>query len=219
MIRKTALSAIVFRSAALLAPIALIGCASGPSAQELTLESAEHHQTFVQRFSNAYISREGDGDVDIVLIDRATQKRLEGQSDAAPTRQVMHMRVLWNPMRDQKADHNSASNATVHWYVMGNTPASEADVLEYQGTAFVSIDDSAPAELIIRNATVHPVACRGDLCDPVGPSLIYGTIHARHDSRRVRQVLTEVRTAVAAATGMPAHLSSAKPELPSSLAR
>jgi hypothetical protein len=218
--RKNALAAILFRSATLLAPIGLIGCAGGPPQQELTLESAEHHQTYIQRFSNAYLSREGDGDVDIVLIDRATQKRLDGKPDNAPTRQVMHMRVLWNPKRDQKTDHNTASNATVHWYVMGNTPASEADVLEYEGTAFVSIDDSSPAELSVRNATVHPVACRGELCDPVGPSVIYGTIHARQDGRRVRDVLAAVRTVVAAASGMPTHLSStAKPESPSSLAR
>lgn len=220
VMRKTALTAIVVRGAALLAPISLIGCAGGPPPQELTLESAEHHQTFIQRFSNAYLSREGDGDVDIVLIDRATLKRLDGKPDEAPTRQVMHMRVLWNPKRDQKADHNSASNATVHWYVMGNTPASEADVLEYEGTAFVSIDDSSPAELTIRNATVHPVACRGQLCDPVGPSVIYGIVHARQDGRRVRQVLTEVRSTVAVASGMPADVSSAaKAESPSSLAR
>lgn len=216
---KTFLRAILFRSGAVLIPIALIGCAGTPQ-QELTLQSPEHHQTFIQRFSNAYLSRTGDGDVDIVLIDRATRQRLDGKSDDAPTRQVMHMRVLWNPKRDQKADHNSASNATVHWYVMGNTHASPAEVLEYEGTAFVSIDDSTPAELTIRNATVHPVACRGGLCDPVGPSILYGTVHANHDARRVRQVLTEVRSTLAAASGMPANLTSApKPESPSSRAR
>ena len=219
--RKTALTAIVFRSAALLAPVALVaGCSSTPPQQELTLQSAEHNQTFIQQFSSAYLSREGDGDVDVVLIDRAAQQHLAGQQSAAPTQQIMHLRILWNPKRDQKADHNSASNATVHWYVMGNTPATETDVLEYAGTAFVSIDDSSPAELTIRNAAVHPVACRGGLCDPVGPSIISGTIFARRDAKAVRQALTGIRTAVAAANGMPGNLSSAaKPESPSSLAR
>lgn len=218
--RKNALSAIVFRSAALLAPIGLLGCAGEAPQQELTLQSAAHHCTFIQHFSDAYLSRDGEGDVDVVLIDQAARQRLEGKRCSAPTQQVMHLRILWNPQRDQKADHNSASNATVHWYVMGTTAASESDILEYAGTAFVSIDDSTPAELSIRNCAVHPVACRGDLCDPVGPSVISGIIHARQDRQRVRQVLSGVRTAVAAANALPAHLSSAaKPESPSSLAR
>jgi len=208
----------------LLAPIGLaaclVGCASGPPPQELTLQSSAQKQTFSQQFASAYLSRGGDGDVDVVLVDQAAQQRLDGRQGSAPTQQVMHLRVLWNPKRDQKADHNSASNATVHWYVMGNTPASEGDVLEYAGTAFVSIDDSTPAELTIRNASVHPVACRGDLCDPVGPSIISGTIHAHSNRQRVRQVLSSVRTAVATAGALPIHASSsAKPESPSSLAR
>lgn len=216
---KSALT-IVLRSAALLAPIGLMGCSSGPPPQELTLQSAQRHQVFIQQFANAYLGREGDGDVDIVLVDRAAEQQLDGKQSDAPTRQVMHLRVLWNPKRDQKADHNSASNATVHWYVMGNTPASESDVLEYAGTAFVSIDDSSPAELTIRNASVHPVACRGDLCDPVGPSIISGTVFARQDRQRVRQVLTGIRTVVATANGYPTHISpAARPESPSSLAR
>lgn len=218
--RKTAVTAIVFRAATLLAPAVMLGCAGTPEQEQLTLQSADHHRTFIQQFSNAYLSRDGNGDIDVVLIDRAAELRLEGKQDSSPTQQVMHLRMLWNPQRDQKADHNSASNATVHWYVMGNTPASESDILEYAGTAFVSIDDSSPAELSIRNCAVHPVACRGDLCDPVGPSVISGIIHARQDRQRVRQVLSGVRASVAAANSLPTHISSAaKPESPSSLAR
>lgn len=218
--RKTALPAIVFRAAAFLAPAILFGCAGTPEQQQLTLQSTDHRRTFIQQFSNAYLSRDGNGDIDVVLIDRAAELRLQGKPDNAPTQQVMHLRMLWNPQRDQKADHNSASNATVHWYVMGNTAASESDVLEYAGTAFVSIDDSTPAELSIRNCIIHPVACRGELCDPVGPSVISGIIHARQDRQRVRQVLSGVRATVAAANALPTHISSAaKPESPSSLAR
>lgn len=218
--RKTSITAIVFRGAALLAPVGLLGCAASSPRPELTLHSDSHHQTYIQQFSNAYLSRGGDGDVDVVLIDRAAQLHLEGKQNNSPTQQVMHLRILWNPQRDQKADHNSASNATVHWYVMGNTPASESDILEYAGTAFVSIDDSSPAELSIRNCAVHPVACRGDLCDPVGPSVISGIIFAQKDRQRVRQVLSGVRASVAAVNALPTHISSAaKPESPSSLAR
>ena len=155
-----------------------------------------------------------------MLIDRAAQFRLEGRQDNSPTQQVMHLRILWNPQRDQKADHNSASNATVHWYVMGNTPASESDILEYAGTAFVSIDDSSPAELSIRNCAVHPVACRGDLCDPVGPSVISGTIFARRYRQRVAKSFPASAPPSPPLNALPTHISSAaKPESPSSLAR
>jgi hypothetical protein len=213
---RTWLTAWVHRGAALLILLGLaggVGCAAGPAPQELTLRSPEQSKSFVQPFANAYMSRDAAGDVDVVLVDRAAEQRLDGvaESSRAPVRQVMHLRVLWNPQRDQKADHSVASNATVHWYVMGNTPSTAAGVLEYAGTAFVTIDGSAPAELTIRNASVRPVACRGGLCDPVGPSTIAGTIHARSDRHRVHQALAAVRTVIAAA-------SAAKPESASSLA-
>ncbi|HEY2585550.1 MAG TPA: hypothetical protein VGI81_07295 [Tepidisphaeraceae bacterium] len=216
---RTLLTALVYRGAALLLGVGLAGmsgCAAGPGTQELTLRSTGQNKSFVQQFANAYIGRAGDGDVDVVLVDRATEQRLDGGvagSPQAPVRQVMHLRILWNPKRDQKADHSVASNATVHWYVMGNTPSTAAGVLEYSGTAFVTLDEDAePAELTIRNASMRPVACRGGLCDPVGASTLAGTVRARADRHRVYQALDTVRTAIAAA-------ATAKPESASSMAR
>lgn len=207
----------ILRGAALLlAPLALVGmagCASEPH-EDLTLHSAGHDASFTERFARAYLSREKEGDVDIVLVDRGTEQQLDasgrGSAETAPppVRQVMHLRVLWNPMRDQKGDHSVASNASLHWYVMGNTPGTRADVLEYAGTAFVVMDDSEPAELSIRNASIHPVACRGDLQDPVGASTLTGTVHATTDRRRVRAALDSVRTAVSAALARPESASS-----------
>ena len=189
------------------------GCASDPT---LRLTSARDHRTYSQSFDAAYAARESDGDVDVVLVD-------DGRGDAAPApvRQVMHIRMLWNPTRDLKADHNSASNATIHWYVLGNQPETRADVLEYCGTAFVSLDDSGgTTELTISSATLEPVACRGGLCDPVGRSSVRGTFTAHNDRRRVEQVLGGVRTAVVAANAAARDASfRAKPESPSSSAR
>lgn len=192
----------------------MTGCAAGPAPQELTVHSTGQNKSFVQQFARAYITRNAEGDVDIVLLDQAAERGLDRMAPPgeAPVRQVMHLRVLWNPMRDQKADHSVASNAAIHWYVMGNTPATAADVLEYAGTAFVTIDDgAAPSELTIRNAVLRPVACRGGLCDPVGAATIAGTIHVRRDRKRVYQALDTVRSAIAA--------GAANPESASSLAR
>lgn len=196
---------------------AMAGCAAEPPPQELTLNCGGQRQAFVQQFARAYMSRDGEGNVDVVLVDQAAERHLDAPTIASPgreppVRQVMHLRVLWNPKRDQKTDHSVASNATVHWYVLGNTPSTASDVLEYAGTAFVAIEDSEPAELTIRNAAVHPVACRGGLCDPVGASTLNGTVKATVNRRKVYQALNAVRSAVAA-------VRAAKPESASSLAR
>ena len=196
------------------------GCASGPPPQELTLRSIRHDQTFTQRFSGAYFCRTESGDIDLVLADRAADGAAAGHMIDAPVREIMHVRILWNPRRDQKTDHSSASNASIHWYVIGNTHLSTADVLEYAGTASVKVDDSDdPIELTIRNAAVEPIALRGGLVDPVGVSTLQGTIRAHEDHARVNQLLESVRTVVTAANSLPRHIASAQPESPSSLAR
>jgi hypothetical protein len=133
----------------------------------------------------------------------------------------MHLRVLWNPKRDQKVEHLSGSNATIHWYVMGNTPETAADVIEYAGTAFVLTDNSEEElEFTIRNASISPVACRGGLLDPIGTSTLSGTVRARDSHKRVCDALTAVRIAVAASSCPPGGGGSkVKPEMPSSMVR
>ena len=207
----------------MIVPVLLVagaGCAS-QSGQQLTLQCQRQGQVFSQPVAAAFLSRAGDGDTDIVLLDAASKQCMDGMRCDAPVRQVMHIRVLWNPARELKADHSSASNATIHWYVIGNTPDSGADVLEYAGTGFVVLDDGdARTELTIRSAALRPVACHGKLCDPVGPSNLHGAIQVVADQQRVRLALSQVRTAVAAANALPNNVAyRAKPERPSSLAR
>lgn len=196
------------------------GC-TGQAGQQLTLECQRQGQALSQGVAAAYLSRAGDGDADIVLLDAPSKQCMDGVRCDAPVRQVMHIRVLWNPARDLKADHSSASNATIHWYVMGNRPDSGGDVLEYAGTGFVLLGDTDNGtELTIRSAAVRAVACHGKLCDPVGRANIHGTVRVITDQRRVRLALSQVRMAVAAASALPNNVAyRAKPERPSSLAR
>jgi hypothetical protein len=104
---------------------------------------------------------------------------------------------------------------------MGNTPASTADIIEYAGTAFVLVDDSeGQPQFTIRNASITPVACRGDLRDPIGVSTFSGTLLATDDHQRVCDALTTVRTVVAASNSLPIPGAQAvKPERPSSMVR
>jgi len=211
------------RSAALLSAGALAlwgaGCATEPPPQELTLHCPAQGRTFTQQFTSAFVTRNAEGDTELVLADGPAVRAAEGGHADGPVRQIMHIQVKWHPKRDQKADHNSASNATVHWYVLGNTRENANDILEYAGTAFASVDDADDlSEWTIRNCSVSPVALRGELRDPIGCSQLHGSIHATESRGRVRELLTSVRTAVAAANA-PAKVSVAKPESPSTDAR
>jgi len=201
--------------------VAGAGCASHPGTQ-LTVNSSGPSRSFTQSFATAYSSQDADGDTDIVLLDDASTKILDGDTINAPVRQVMHIRVLWKPTRDMKADHTSASNATLHWYVMGNAPAASGGVLEYAGTAMVVLEPhDRGTDLSIRAATLRPVASRGSLHDPIGPATLSGTIRATDSLERVRLALTSVRRAVAAANrgANPDITARNEPELPSSSAR
>jgi hypothetical protein len=191
-----------------------IGCAGQSGQPELTLHSAAQNRTFSEQFAHAYVTQDVNGDTDVVMLDRAAEGALQGVSDGVPVRQVMHIRVLWNARSDMASEHMSASNAAIHWYVMGNTAASAGDVLEYAGTAFIVVDQKAnQTELQIRNASMRPVACRGGLCDPIGSITFQGTIRATENPQRVREALACVRTAVALATAPPTeHASRGKLE-------
>jgi hypothetical protein len=197
------------------------GCAGSAPTQQLTFDSAAQKQSFSEQFAGAYLTRDREGDAEVVLIDPATEQAIAGVHSDAPVRQVMHLHLLWNPIRDMKGDHRSAFNATIHWYVMGNTPEAAADIIEYAGNAYITSEHADGAtELTIRNASMRPIACRGDLKDPVGPCGLHGSIRAVENQRRVRQVLASVRTAVSEADSHPGSLSyTAKSELPSSVAR
>ena len=194
-----------------------VGCANhGPT--DLTLSCARSGQCLIPSFPEAYSTRGAGGDADIVLVDDPTRQDSTGSRTGAPVRQVMHIRVLWKPTRDLKADHTSASNATIHWYVLGKTAG---DIVEYDGTAMVVVEpDDTGTTLSIRSASLRAVACRGHLCDPIGPASLRGTVHTTDDPDRVRRVLSDLRATVIAAKNHPGNLTlRPHPESPSSFAQ
>jgi hypothetical protein len=177
-------------------------------------------QTFSQTFSSAFYSQDADGDTHVVMMDDAARKTLDGQPASSPVRQVMHIHVLWKPTRDMKSDHNSSSNATLHWYVMKNG-SSASDVIEYAGTAMVVLEPGdGTTDLSIRIGSFRAVASRGGMRDPLGPATLRGTVRAKDSVERVRLALKSVGTTVAAANTPPANAAAGNaPELPSSSAR
>jgi hypothetical protein len=126
-----------------------LGCVSSP---QLTVTSIDHNQSYRETFTQAYTRVDPNGDTDVVLVDGATEKALDGHADPSAVRQVMHIRVVWEPTRDMKA---IVSNATVNWYVIHQ--GQPQDVLEYSGIAFVSMDEGDDTTTLnVRNATLKP---------------------------------------------------------------
>src|SRR6476620_10647219 len=76
-----------------------VGCAA-PSTN-LTVTSLQNHHSYQQRFSQGYAARNEQGDFDVVL---ATPVVPRGDMKA-DVRQVMHVRVLWKPMKGTKLDN------------------------------------------------------------------------------------------------------------------
>lgn len=177
----------------------LIGCLSvgcaGPSTS-LTVTSLEKGKTYHQRFDKAYAGRSEQGDFEVVLVRDAGG--VDGDKKAPLVRQVMHVRMLWKPMKGTKLDHPTATNATIDWYVFGGTGAREG-LVAYTGAGFVAVQRSGGvAKLDIRNATLRPTTRAGHMTDPIGPAKLQGTIVARTGRReQVRELLGEVRQASA----------------------
>lgn len=163
----------------------------------LTLTSLSDHHKFADTFTKAYAARNDYGDLDVVLVDDATERSVTAGALVGPVHQIMHIRILWSPSRDMKSDDPAASNASIHWYVMG---ADRTQMIEYSGTAFVYAGTTLwgdQRKLRIDNARLKPAMTRGDLKDPVGAAKIEGTIYATDNNRIVNRVLAELQTTVA----------------------
>ena len=183
-----------------------VGCAGNSTS--LTVQSRQNGQTYQQRFSKAYAGRSPRGDLDVVLVQNAGPDRA-----TRDVWQVMHVRVLWKPMKGVKLDNPTATNATIDWYVMGGdetNPAQAPGLVAYTGAGFVRVNKSGGlTKLEIRNATLRPTAREGGMADPIGPAKLQGTIVARTGSgEQVRELLTKARDATAQANA--ARLAAAR---------
>lgn len=166
------------------------GCQSESAG--LTVTSISNRQAFRQNFTHAYSGRNSNGDIDVVLIDEATEKELATQVPSPSVRHVMHIRIIWQPTRDMKAE---VFNAAMHWFVIGNGP--QRDILEYSGIGFVGVrEEDSVLYLRVKNSVVRPGTAHGGLTDPLGPSRLEGTIVATPNRDVVDKVLGSVHTSL-----------------------
>jgi hypothetical protein len=183
------------------------GCWSNRSV--ITVTPRATNQEYALRFNKAFVARETDGDYHVVLIDdgvpdespSAPGQPLKPSSNPRP-KQLVHIRILWRPMRGTKPDHPSATNSTIDWYVVGDTPESKGDYLEYRGAGFVVLHSSGDlATIDIRSASFDRATARGNMVDPLGASRLTGIIHGRMSRARVDDALALVQSLPTGAMG------------------
>jgi len=167
------------------------GCSSG-----LTLTGIDDQNKLSQSFANCYATATSTGDWDVVLVNdptalAAAPARGPLQPAHLEPRQIVHLRIFWKAPAGINTDQVAASNAAVEWFLVGNDPSSQ-DLIEYAGTAFVSIDQSgSTSKVVVNAANLRPVVCRGRMHDLLGPSKLTGSVVATVDPTQVKQILDE----------------------------
>jgi hypothetical protein len=205
----------------------LVGCSSSPKSA-VRVTSLQTKQQYAQDFQEGFARQNAAGDVDVVVTKESRpqigaaapgSERTTGgaaiKGDVHNLRHVLHVRVLWQPMKGTKTDSPTATNATMSWYVFDD--ARQPRMIEYSGAAFVDVErKNGQTLLTVRNATLKPTARIGDLTDPIGPAKVDGKIVAQNDRVQVESLLSETRAMidVAQASGRVVSEKNASSRLP-----
>ncbi len=195
-----------------------VGCSHSST---LVVRCQEKNKAFVQKFPQAVANCHEDGMFEFVLVSddgkptEPTTPRLAqwitgkkpsdrlDPSKSMPLHQVVHVKVLWRPL--DNTDMSVGSNAYLNWYVLSDTAQGEGDLLEYRGSAYVTVDPKGDVVKVnIRDGTIKPATCRGQLIDPIGPARIEGKFVAENNGKKLVEVLNSTKArarTAAAATG------------------
>jgi hypothetical protein len=183
------------------AVIGLSGCATAPKG-DMRLVSMDSQHEFVQRFTQAYYARSSSGDTDIVLVQDSLQpnhsdpnKPLVPDRCVMP-RQLVHIRVFWTPMNGVKADHPANTNASIHWCMVCDN-SYQPGMIEYTGSGLVEFNAGTnTADVTVRKAWMKVADQHGQMVDPLGPSILNGSIRATSDPGQVNPIIAEIKAAV-----------------------
>lgn len=208
--------------------LASVGCRS--NTPHLTFRSLDNSAKLEQPFALAAMSRDPAGDYDLVLVSQGLEDRRSfarwavdsanpvnwfrmpkpGAAlepvEAAPVRQVVHMKIHWRPRAGTTPENPAASNATVRWVVFGTPEPTEqsADILEFQGTAFVRVRFVRGGyDLRIRAGDLRPTRRDGEMVDVIGPNTLEGRARVNDDAFTVANVLAELPPATELAPPRP----------------
>lgn len=172
------------------------GCSSSGPQSNLTLTSGNQKLDFQHNFSAAYFAKNDTGDTDILLLDdSSTQQATVGQQTAQPAiKQLVHIRVFWQPIWGIKADHPAGTNASIEWYIIGEK-SPKSDILVYSGSGLVSVSESGQtATADVQTAWMTAAAQPGRMVDPLGPSKLNGKITAIRDQAQAKSLLDQIKS-------------------------
>ncbi|MGN6504598.1 MAG: hypothetical protein ACTHM6_03445 [Tepidisphaeraceae bacterium] len=172
------------------------GCASDDGVAQLNVHGAQSDDQYVDTFDRALFTQTRDGQVDLLLLsggDSFQQNQPLISSDTRAinpgVRQVVHLRVLWEPTRTIHLDSPSASNAFVDWHVI----AGPNDRVTYNGSCWAMVKiDGNEASIDLRNASVSVSQVLGDAKDPLKRANLSGKFTATRSDAVVRSYLSEL---------------------------
>lgn len=174
------------------------GCAGSPA--KLTVRSTQRKALYAQHFTQAFASQTEDGTHEFILVADDAIKSAPRHPGGplqpvtrTPLRQVVYVRVMWAPLNGVERD--VTRNATIDWYVFGDTAGGATDMLQYQGTAYARIKEAAgdAKQVTISEGTIKPHAARGGLSDPIGIGRLEGRFKAVENPHRVQELLAAAR--------------------------
>lgn len=178
------------RKALALAVIALglTGCAADDGMAHLSVQKSASDDQFVASFDRALFTESPGGVTDLVLL---SGEQLPTSPDAAgrAVRQVVHVRVLWNPTRTIRLDSPSAGNAMVDWTIS----AGDTDRVTYTGSCWARVSvDGDEADVDLREATVSVRQVKGQMADPLQRAKLSGKFVAKRSDATVRTYVEEI---------------------------
>ena len=161
---------------------ALTGCASTDGTARLNVRGGPDDANYTTTFDRAYFAESG-GATDLILR--------TGDADGAgpAVRQVVHLRVLWQPTKTIRVDSPSAANAMIEWSVV----ADDRDRLTYAGNCWANVSvDGNTATVDLRDAEVSVRKVVGQVNDPLRHARLAGRFTAVRSDVSVRASLDEL---------------------------
>jgi len=187
------------------------GCGAAGKTPRVTFHSERNGKQYSQPFTQSVFSRNDSGQVQVVLIDQGAHTATKPQgkilqpTTIPPLKEIMTIRLLWQPAYAAKAHDPTAANAAIDWYVIGENSTGVPDQLHYQGAGFVRVSRSGDrASVDLQHGKLTLVSRTGDMEDPLGPVKVFGTFGADRDENLAAATLQDIRRRVDPASGQQA---------------
>ncbi len=179
----------------------LTGCAA--SSAQLHVSSVDRQRNYLQTFPRAFSAetRAGSGEYDAVLLVDGSPRGASNSgpinaTSTLPMRQVLHVRVFWQPLKGSKPDVPTATNASLTWVIREAGDSPDVDELVYQGAGFVVVHpDSDGIHFSIRSSTLTLTSKQGDLPDPLGKANVRGDFYAGRNAAQVQTAIEQTQAA------------------------